>query len=103
MLKAIESIQAFVSDTTFEEISRNNLVQAAVEGEFIILGEAVRHIPNEIMTSHPAIPWREMADLRNTVAHVYWGVDSGSLWDTIHQDLPEIIPLRYAILAGAPD
>jgi uncharacterized protein with HEPN domain len=98
VLKAIERIQAYVGDIPFEEFSRNDLLPAAVERKFIIIGEAVRHIPNEITASYPSIPWRQMADMRNMVAHVYWGVEPRNLWDTIHQDLPPIIPLLKQVL-----
>ncbi len=103
ILKAIERIQAYVGDTPFEEFSRNDLLLAAVERKFIIIGEAVRHIPNEIITSYPSIPWRQMADMRNMVAHVYWGVDARNLWDTIHQDLPPVIPALKKVLAETSD
>lgn len=103
ILKAIERIQAYVGDTPFEEFSRNDLLLAAVERKFIIIGEAVRHIPNEIISSYPSIPWRQMADMRNLVAHVYWGVDPQHLWDTIHHDLPPVIPLLEEVLAETSD
>ena len=76
ILGAIERIQAYLGNTPFEEFSRNDLLLAAVERKFIIIGEAVRHIPDEIKISYASIPWRQMADMRNLAAHVYWGVDS---------------------------
>ncbi len=72
ILKAIERIRAYVGNTSFEEFRRNDLLLAAVERKFIVIGEAVRHIPNEITSSYPSIPWRQMADMRNLIAHVYW-------------------------------
>ncbi|MDQ7783845.1 MAG: DUF86 domain-containing protein [Desulfomonilaceae bacterium] len=69
ILNAIERVQAYVANTSFEEFSRNDLLSAAVERKFIVIGEAVRHIPDEIKSSYPAVPWRQMADMRNLVAH----------------------------------
>ena len=103
ILKAIERIQAYVGDATFEEFSRNDLLPAAVERKFIIIGEAVRHVPNEIIDSYPSVPWRQMADMRNLVTHMYWGVNPQNLWDTIHQDLPPVIPLLQQVLAETSD
>jgi uncharacterized protein with HEPN domain len=93
---------AYVENTSFEEFSHNEILLAAVERKFIIIGEAVRHIPIEIRASYPSIPWRQMADMRNHVAHVYWGVNPQELWDTIHQDLPPVIPLLKKVLEGSP-
>jgi uncharacterized protein with HEPN domain len=99
ILQAIERIQTYVEGTSFEEFSGNDLLLAAVERKFIIIGEAVRHIPDEIITTYPSVPWRQMADMRNMVAHVYWGVDPRYLWDTVHRDLPTVIPLLRQVLA----
>lgn len=103
ILSAIDRIQAYVGDTPFEEFSGNDLLLSAVERKFIVIGEAVRHIPNEIITAYPSVPWRQMADMRNLVAHVYWGVNPRNLWDTIHQDLPPVVPLLKKVLAETSD
>jgi uncharacterized protein with HEPN domain len=103
ILSAIERIQAYVGDTPFDEFSRNDLLLAAVERKFIIIGEAVGHIPNEIKISYPSIPWRQMADMRNLVAHVYWGVNPRTLWDTIHHDLPPVVPQLENVLRDTSD
>ncbi|MBI4966361.1 MAG: DUF86 domain-containing protein [Desulfomonile tiedjei] len=71
IIKTIERIQAYVGDTPCEEFSRNDLLLDAVERKFIIIGEAVRHIPDEIVAAYPSVPWRQMADMRNLIAHVY--------------------------------
>jgi uncharacterized protein with HEPN domain len=103
ILKAIEQIQAFVEDTDFDKFAQDDIVRAAVEREFIIIGEAVRHIPSNITDSYPSIPWRQMADTRNFVAHFYWGVNRRTLWDTIHRDLPPLVPLLEKVLAETSD
>ena len=63
----------------------------AVIRNFTIIGEAARHIPDEIVQSHPEIPWREMADLRNTIVHEYFGVSEKIIWETIQTDLPGLL------------
>ena len=103
ILKAIERIQAFVGDTPFEQFARDDLVLAAVERKFITIGEAVRHIPAHVMDAYPSIPWGQMGDMRNLVAHVYWGVNPRTPWDTIHSDLPPLIPLMEELLEETED
>ena len=98
ILSAIESVQSYVEDKSFEEFSQSDLLVSAVERKFIIIGEAVKHIPGEIKDSYPSIPWRQMADMRNLVAHFYWGVNPGTLWTTLHQDLPALVPLLKKVL-----
>jgi uncharacterized protein with HEPN domain len=53
-----------------------------------VIGEAARKVPKEITARYPAIPWREMGDMRNVVIHEYFGVDPQVLWETIKNELP---------------
>ena len=41
--------------------------------------------------THPDIPWREMRGLRNRIAHGYFDVDLGIVWDTVRKDLPDLL------------
>lgn len=102
-LEAVERIQAFARETQFEQFREDDLLLAAVERKFIVIGEAVRHVPSHIKDSYPSVPWRQMADMRNLVAHFHWGVDPQTLWDTIHDDLPPLIPLLEKVLEETSD
>ena len=41
--------------------------------------------------SLPAIPWVEMAGMRNLMIHDYDDIDLEIVWDTVQQDLPRLI------------
>ncbi len=67
----------------------------AVSRCFGIIGEAVMHVPKDVIAAHPEIPWAEMRAMRNIVVHEYFGVTNETLWKTAREDLPAIIdPLR---------
>jgi len=68
---------------------------------FGIIGEAVRHLPQEVIDAHPELPWSEMRAMRNVVVHEYFGVTSETLWKTAREDLPAIIePLRELLASS---
>lgn len=56
-----------------------------------MLGEAAKHVPDEIRAQHPAIPWRKMTGLRDILAHDYFAVDSAILWDVAVNHVPMIV------------
>lgn len=39
-----------------------------------IIGEAAKNIPDQIRNTYPDIPWRQMAGMRDKIAHHYFGV-----------------------------
>ena len=63
----------------------------AVEMNLIIIGEAAGEIPDEVIEAHPEIPWLLMRAMRNRLAHVYFSVDESLLWETVHDQLPELV------------
>ena len=71
MIQAIQRIQSFTSDLTFDEYLSDIRTISAVERQFEILGEAARRITNEFRQAHPDINWQRMIGLRNIVAHRY--------------------------------
>jgi uncharacterized protein with HEPN domain len=103
IVKAIKNLQGYVKEISFEEFFQNDILLAAVERKFIVIGEIVRHVPGHIRERYPSIPWRKTADMRNLVTHFYWRVEPRILWSTIKQDLPPLIPLLEKVLEESSD
>lgn len=62
-----------------------------------LVGEAATHIPDEVRTAHPEIPWRTIIATRNRLIHGYLGIDDDTLWSIIRDDVPELLPLLKAL------
>ena len=90
ILDAIREIQKFVQGMDFGSFQQDLRTIRAVELNFIIIGEAANHIPEEIQDAHPEIPWNLMKSKRNRLVHVYFSVDPTLVWDTIQNDLPSL-------------
>ena len=90
ILYAIREIQKFVQGMDFGSFQQDLRTIRAVELNFIIIGEAANHIPEEIQDAHPEIPWNLMKSMRNRLVHVYFSVDPTLVWDTIQNDLPSL-------------
>lgn len=52
--------------------------------------EASKNIPDEIRQQYPAVPWKEMAGMRDRLIHFYFGVDYKLVWTTIKERLPQV-------------
>ena len=65
----------------------------------VVIGEAARHVPEEVKADYPEIPWRDISDMRNVLIHEYFGVDPEILWETIHNDLPSLQTFLKSIYA----
>ncbi len=92
ILQAVQDIEQFTHGMTFEEFSKNKMVVQSVLYSFVIIGEASTNIPEEIQSLDPTIPGRKMSDMRNVMAHEYFQVNLSIVWQTIHRNLPQILP-----------
>ncbi len=65
ILDAIAKIRRYISDVDFDAFENDEEIVDAVIHNLTVIGEAANHIPDEIISSHSDIPWRQMVDLRN--------------------------------------
>ena len=74
------------------------MAEDAIERNLQIIGEAVKHLPDEITDAHPEIAWPQISGFRNILVHQYFGVDIGIVRDVIETHLP---PLAEALRSHA--
>ncbi len=100
ILDAIDNIEHYVAGLDFDAFDADRKTVDAVERNLEIIGEATANLPDEVLARWPEVPWRYMKGVRNLLAHEYFGVDVGIIWQTIQEDLPAITPLLHKVLAS---
>ncbi len=92
ILSAMDSIESFVEGMSLEQFRADDKTSSAVIRKFEIIGEAAKHIPEEILKQYPKVPWKEMAGMRDKLIHFYFGADYQLIWVTIKERLPQVKP-----------
>jgi uncharacterized protein with HEPN domain len=100
ILEAGQAIQAYVQAITLQDFVRDRMRYSAVIREFEIIGEAVGKLPAALKTEYSDIPWQDIKDFRNLLAHEYFGVDLEIVWNTIQNDLPLLLRAVEKIYSG---
>jgi uncharacterized protein with HEPN domain len=104
IIEAAERIRGYVAGMTYAEFVGDQRTVDAVLHNFIVIGEATRHVPEPVKTRYGDVPWGEMWAMRNVVAHGYDRVNLQVVWKTVQEDLPPLAPLLQAVLeAEGPD
>ena len=88
ILEAIEKLELVANTTTKEEFLEDWLKQDAVLKNFIVIGEAISQIDEEIKIKFPNIDWRGAKSMRNFIVHEYFSVDNSFVWETIFETIP---------------
>ena len=95
---------SFVEGLTKDDFLADKRTQQAVIMSLIIIGEAATKLMDayaEFTVKHPTIPWRSMRNMRNRMAHGYFEIDLGVVWDTVQTWLPELLAQLPSVRCAA--
>ncbi len=99
--QSIVNIRELLGGRSFDELYDDKVGRAAFERYLEILSEASRSVPEEWKIEFGAsLPWRQIADLGNTLRHAYHRTDTKVLWLIYQDDLAPVEAVIDAILAA---
>lgn len=106
IVEAIERIERYTAKTAFEDFIASDMAQDAVIRNLEIIGEACRNIERsdpDFGARYPDFPLKAAVEMRNVLAHGYFGVDLNIVWTTIHTNLPGLRRQARRIVSGEQD
>ncbi len=90
ILDSIELIESYSRGKTEFDLINSIGLQDKIIRRIEIIGEAVKNLPEDLKVDHPEVPWRDLAGMRDIVAHQYFGVDLETVWLVAANELPEL-------------
>ncbi len=91
ILDAIDKVERYSEKfDNDDDFYHDELSFDATMMQFIVIGEMVAKINDTYKKSHPEVPWLEIKNFRNIVAHDYFGIDSTEIWSIIQTHLPKL-------------
>ena len=91
ILTDLSFVAEHTRNLTEEELEANEVLLDSVMFRFIQISENADKLTSEFKEKYSQIPWRAMKGMRNKIVHEYGNVDLFVVFDTIINDVPELI------------
>ena len=98
ILEAVGAIEKFTAGIDFDNFLQNEEKIFAVEKAIEIIGEAAKNLPDVVKDNYPTIPWRNIAGMRDKLAHQYWRIDVKVVWKAVREDVPRLKEMIVKVL-----
>jgi len=82
-----------MSGVTRRQFDQDEVVRLAAERLLQNIGEAARAVSTGFRSQHSEIPWQKIVGQRNILVHEYGEVKPELVWQTIAEDLEELVHL----------
>ena len=101
MIEAAEAVATFVSGRSRADVDTDSMLLFAGVRAIEIIGEAASKVSQETRAAVPAVPWVQIAAMRNRLIHAYFDIDRDILWRTAIEEVPALLTLLRTLAAGA--
>ena len=90
IIEYCDRIKEYVGEdiVSCESFAENRMCLDAVCLCVLQIGELSTVLSDEFKAKHEEIPWRQIKQVRNIIAHRYGTVDSELLWEIVVTDIP---------------
>src|SRR6266699_6974908 len=96
---AIDEIRSHLQRGDFTD----GLIFDAVRIRLLEIGEAVKALPDDLLATEPSIPWRQIARMRDHLAHRYFDTAHAILQATVAEDIPDLERAIHALSLSLPE
>ena len=94
LLQAAQDVLSFTDGMTKADFLTDRRTQNAVVMSLLVIGEVAARVAErhpEKVSQYPEVPWKSMRGMRNRIAHGYFDIDFGVVWQTASVAIPELL------------
>ena len=106
MHEAASQALAYVDGMDKDGFVADKRTQQAVVLNLLVIGELAAKLieqRGDFVTEHPRIAWASMKGMRNRIAHGYFELDIGVVWETVQRALPDLLARLPAVRVAAQE
>jgi uncharacterized protein with HEPN domain len=86
--EAAGNIQKYTKGMSYRQFLSDRLTQDAVIRNFLVIGEVTKNLPEDLKARYPSVAWKQIAGLRDVMAHGYFRIDYEVVWGIVTERIP---------------
>ena len=90
-------ITKHMANVEIEELSNNEVLLDSMLFRMIQISENAKKLSDEYKENHSEIPWYALYGMRNRIVHDYGNVDLNIIYQTLTEDIPELLELMSCL------
>lgn len=98
VIRDFHFIMKHTKDVSKDEFEKNEILLDSMMFRFIQISEHMKKLSTTFRANHVAVPWNEIIGLRNRIVHEYANVDYNIIYNTVKNDVLEIVVLLESIM-----
>lgn len=104
MAEAASKIASYIEGMEEADFRKDERTQEAVIFNLMIVGEATSKFlkgHGDFLQRYPDVSWASMKGMRNRIAHGYFEINLGIVWETARTAMPDLLTRLPALIAVA--
>jgi len=89
--KNLEFITVHMRSVEIEDLNADEVLLDSMMFRMIQISENAKKLTDEYKAMHRSIPWNALSGLRNRIVHDYGNVDLNVVYETLKNDIPELL------------
>lgn len=91
ILEAANEAISFTKGKVRQDLDNDRKLSLSLIRLLEVIGEAANGLSDSFRENHPVIPWNSIINMRNRLIHGYFDINLDVVWQTVTEDLPELI------------
>ncbi|MDD7293733.1 MAG: DUF86 domain-containing protein [Clostridiaceae bacterium] len=93
IIKDLTFVMSQMQNVDIDEMNANEILLDSMLFRMIQISENSKKISEEYKEQHANIPWNAVYGFRNRIVHYYGNVDLNIVYETLKNDIPDLLEL----------
>jgi len=88
IVESCRALESYAQGKAIDDFRADPILQDAVARRLFLVGEAAKGLSDGFKLALPGVDWKNIARLRDKLAHHYWTIEVEKIWELVMDYVP---------------